>query len=1074
MREIFTQLKDHFVVGDRSGSGSFLLIARVSRCDFWGCHMKNSDRSSTALPKAWMYSMSASVLAIALSVPAHAQTPPADEQQSASAEDANDDEGTIVVTGSRIRRPNLESTVPVTTITGDEFFQTGQTSIGDTLNELPALRSTFTQANSTRFLGTSGLNLLDLRGLGTQRTLVLQNGRRHVGSNILGNAVEVDTNTIPTDLIERVDVVTGGNSAIYGSDAIAGVVNFILKKDYEGLQLRGQGGVSTYGDAGNYYVSALAGKNFGDGRGNIAVNFEYARQQDFYASGRPNLRQTNSFVVVDNDPAATPSDGTPDRLFFNDIRSALYSNGGSFWSCCDVTSVPGQLFTIPYIFQRDGTLALQTGQRVGVQFFGSFIGGNGDNFRDGTQFGLSPKLDRYSVNAMGHYTISEAFEPFFEAKYVRTDSLGNASGPFFTGATGSPREAFFTDNPYLNPQARQIISDYYYVTTADVVPFSMFRNVVELGNREEDATRETYRIVAGVRGTFNEDWDYEFSANYGEFKERTRIKGNLNQQRYLLAIDAVRDPATNNIVCRATIDPTARVPFEFPLDPAAAQARLAGDVAACVPVNLFGEGNISQAAKNYLLQDSLARGSIKQFVLSGFVSGDLSQLFELPGGPVGFAIGAEYRREKNFYEQDDVTANGETFYNAIPRFAPPSFAVKEVFGEIRLPIFKDTPFFQTLEVSAAGRIADYKGATGTVYSYNAGVDWAPIKDIRLRANYSRAVRAPNLADQFTPLGQNFAPNLTDPCSSDQLAQGSATRQANCLADGVPPGYFFQYAASLAFNSGGNTNLREETSDSYTLGGVIQPRFLPGFSLSVDYYRITVNDVITAPTAQQIIDACYDAADLTNQFCSLFERNAGPGNGPRGEIPGRILEGSLDVVPLNYAKLKVRGIDVEATYRRRLGNIGELSTRFTYTRALQNDQFLDPTDPGRADQNLLELGDPKDAFNWNVELKRGGLSIGYQMRYLGKMILNGAEYEDFFSKQGRAPQNADFADRTFYPEIFYHDIRVGYDINEKFNFYVGVDDITNRKPPLGLSGAGGGSGIYRNIGRFIYAGATAKF
>jgi outer membrane receptor protein involved in Fe transport len=1013
-------------------------------------------------------------LVVAMSSPLSAQetTTTADVPQDEAI--TTGDNEPIVVTGSRIRRPNLESTVPIVSVSGDEFFQTGQTSIGDTLNDLPSLRSTFTQANSTRFLGTSGLNLLDLRGLGTQRTLVLQNGRRHVGSNILGNAVEVDTNTIPTDLIERVDVVTGGNSAIYGSDAIAGVVNFVLKKDYEGVQLRGQGGVSKYGDAGNYYVSALAGTNFAEGRGNIAINFEYARQQDFYASQRPNLRQTDGFVVVDNDSVGAPSDGTPDRLFFRDIRNALYSNGGTFLSCCDFTSVPGQTFTTNYIFAPDGTLNLQTGQRVGVEFFGSFIGGNGDNFRDGTQFGLSPKLDRYSVNLLGHYSFSDAFEPFVEAKYVRTDSLGNSSGPFFTGATGSPREHFFTDNPYLNPQARPIISDYYDAPITDVVPFSFLRNVVELGNREEDATRETYRIVAGARGKFNDDWQYEVSANYGEFKERTRITGNLNQQRYLLAIDAVRDPATNNIVCRASIDPSARVPFEFALNPAAAQAQLANDVSSCVPVNLFGEGNISQAAKNYLLQDSLARGSIKQLVLSGFVSGDLSQLFELPGGPVGFAIGAEYRREKNFYQQDDTTANGLTFYNAIPTFNPPSFAVKEIYGEIRIPLLKETPFFHELSLSAAGRIADYKGSTGTVYSYNAGVDWAPIRDIRLRANYSRAVRAPNLADQFTPLGQNFAPPPVDPCSSDQLSQGSATRVANCTADGVPPGYFFQYTASLAFNSGGNPNLNEETSDSYTFGGVIQPRFLPGFSLSVDYYKITVNDVITAPTAQQVIDACYDAANLNNQFCDLFSRNPGPGNGPRNEEPGRIFEGNLNLIPLNYAKLKVRGIDVEATYRRSLGSIGDLSTRFTYTRALQNDQFLDPTDPTKADQNLLELGDPKDAFNWNVELKRGGFSIGYQMRYLGKMILNGAEFEDFFSKQGRAPQNADYADRTFYPSIFYHDVRLGYDVNDRFNLYFGVDDITNRKPPLGQSGIGGGSGIYRNIGRFFYAGAVAKF
>src|SRR5689334_16287839 len=237
----------------------------------------------------------------------------------------------VIVTGSRIARPNLESTVPVTTVTGEELFQTGGTSIGDLLNDLPALRSTFSQSNSSRFLGTTGLNLLDLRGLGTQRTLVLVNGRRHVGADILNNAVSPDTNTFPTDLIERIDVVTGGNSAVYGSDAIAGVVNFILKKDYEGVQFRGQGGQSSEGDAGNYFGSITAGTNFMDDRGNVALSVEYAKQDPFFASDRPGILKQGAFVVVDTDPAGLNlgSDLNPDRLYYNDVRSATIANGGN-------------------------------------------------------------------------------------------------------------------------------------------------------------------------------------------------------------------------------------------------------------------------------------------------------------------------------------------------------------------------------------------------------------------------------------------------------------------------------------------------------------------------------------------------------------------------------------------------------------------------------------------------------------------------------------------------------------------------------------------------------------------------
>ena len=988
-------------------------------------------------------------------------------EQAAAQDDASD----VVVTGSRIRRPNLESTVPITTVQGEEFFQTGKTSIGDTLNELPALRSTFSQSNSTRFLGTSGLNLLDLRGLGTQRTLVLVDGRRHVAGDILNTASSVDTNTIPTDLIERVDVVTGGNSAIYGSDALAGVVNFVLKKNFDGLQLRGQSGISEHGDAGSYYASLLAGKNFADGRGNIALNLEYAHQEDFYASDRKSYRTQNGFVTVDTDPAGSPngSDGTPDAVFARDIRNGVYTNAGTF-----LTYFGGDDYT-PLIFTPQGTLVPQTGTKIGLSPTPSYLGGNGDNFRDGTQFAFQPKVDRYSANLIAHFDVSPAFIPFVEAKYVRSDSFGSASGPFFTGAVG---EAFYTDNPYLSDQARGIIRDYYGAGPTDTVGFLFYKNAVDLTNRTEKARRETYRAVGGIRGNFATSFNYELSANYGEFREKTRIDGNVNLQRYLLAIDAVDQGlattgvANGRVVCRSQVDPTAAATYSG-ANQAYAAAQLPGDVAACVPVNLFGAGNASDAARNYLLQSSFARGKITQFVGSGFIGGDTSQWFNLPGGAIGFAVGAEYRRETASYSQDDATASGITFYNAIPAFNPPSFEVKEAYAEVRLPLLKDVPFFQELTFSAAGRVADYKGSTGTVYAYNGGVDWSPVRSLRLRGNYSRAVRAPNLSDLYTPLGQNYA-TVGDPCSARNIGTGAATRAANCRADGVPVGYDYVYRSSIGFLSGGNPNLDAEKSDSFTAGGVFQPTFLPGFSFSADYYNITVKNVITAPSAQGIINACYDAADLNNQFCALFSRNAGPGVGPRGEIVGRILENSLNVVPLNFAKLKVSGIDFDIGYQRQIGNIGRFTIRGIYTLALTNNTFLDPTNPGRLNRINGELGDPRNAFNVNAALKTGPFTLGYRLRYLDKMV-NGA-YENYNSVQGRDPENADALEKKYQrtPVITYHDLRVDVDATERFNLYFGVDNVTDRLPPFGLTGAGDGSAIYSNLGRFLYAGFVAKY
>lgn len=1059
--------------------------------------------SSSALRSAVLsgFALAAATPAVAQQVPAETDAPQtltseseiesgsdaANTAQSGDTAASTSDNSDIIVTGSRIRRPNLESAVPVTALGGNEFFQTGQVSVGDVLNELPALRSTFSQSNSTLYLGTAGLSLLDLRGLGTSRTLVLINGRRHVASDILNSGTSVDINQVPTDLIERVEIVTGGNSAIYGSDAIAGVVNFVMKKDFQGIQIRGQGGISSHGDAGNYYISGLAGTNFADGRGNVAANVEYTRQNSYYGSGRKYYRNTAGFLTVDRDPASASSDGNPDRVFYQNYTGATLSSAGN------VLFFNDGAYSNPFIFDPDGTLVELTGDRVGLAPYGSFLNPNrNSNLRSGKQLQLLPQVDRLNVNVLGHFTVSDAFEPFFEAKYFRAKTFGTGfSGPAFIqagGTLGSPRERFSTSNPYLTDQARNVIrqgyGDYYGAYDADENPignglndadefgFTLWENLLGLGVRTERATRETYRFVGGVRGTFNEDWSYEFSANYGQFKERTNVGGNLNAQRFLLSIDAVRD-SSGNIVCRSQLDPTAAVAFESAGDPAYAAAHLAEDVAQCVPVNLFGEGNVSEAARNYITQDTVSRGKITQFVLNGFVSGDSSQWFQLPGGPVGFALGGEYRRETNAFEADPLIQAGMTFYNALPTFKSPSFEVKEVFGELRLPILKEVPFFHDLTVSGAGRVADYKGSTGTVVAWNVSGEWAPIKDIRFRGNYSRAVRAPNLSELYSTLGQNYAPGFADPCSLRNISSGSENREANCRAAGIPADYDFQYIQSLEILSGGNVNLREETANSLTLGAVFQPRFLPGFSLTVDYYDIKVNKVIASPTAQQIVDACYDAASLDNQFCDLIQR-ADASGGAHGEIQHQILEGTLAVTPLNYAALRVRGIDAEVAYRGPVGN-GQLATRFLYTHNLQKDNFLNPVDPKRADQYLLEQGDPKDEFSWNTDYKIGPVTLGYQMRYIGKQLaISTAEYEYFFSKQDRPAQDPDWSDPVFAKGIFYHDVRVGLDVNKSFNFYVGVDNVTNRMPPFRITGVTDGGGIYNNIGRYFYAGAVAKF
>lgn len=1073
--------------------------------------MKNLIRSG---PRTGLFT-SAGVIALAIASPAMAQDSEdeaADEVTTAAAEDTS---GGIIVTGSRIARPNLESQVPVTILEGEEFFNQATINVGDTLNDLPQLRGTFSQTNAGRFLGTTGLNLLDLRGLGTARTLTLVNGRRHVAGDILSNGTSPDVNTIPADLIQRVDIVTGGNSAIYGSDAIAGVVNFILREDFEGLQIRGQAGINSEGAFPQQYISALAGKNFADGRGNITVHGEFSNTEAVFGSDVSFLRSNDGFLVVDVDPAGLPngSDGFPDRVFFRDIRSASIANNSlvpigqsAAAARCGVgigstngapSTVGGTPFNCTFLFQNDGTLVAQTGTRVGTGAIGGIVGGNGETRRADRDLTVLPQQERINVNLLAHFEVSSAFVPFIEAKYVSLKTQGQQSTPAFTqgGTFGDARERPRLDNPFLNTAASDLIAsellagglrsrsltDRAALTAGDIAAinartyrFTVARAFADIGNRDEASDRDTYRIVAGARGDLSSNLRYEVSANYGEVRENTTILGNVVSQRLILALDAARDPVTGNIVCRSQIDPAAAVAYDNP-------DTLAADIAACRPYNPFGAPDNSAAA-DYIAQDTVSRAKLTQFVASGFISGDTGGFFELPGGPVGFAVGGEYRKETLFYQADPIVEGGFTFYNALPTFRPDPFEVKEAFAEIRVPVLADVPLFQELTLSGAVRVSDYKGGAGTNYAYNGGFEWSPISDFRIRGQYGRAVRAPNLTETSGDLSQNFSPGFSDPCLPQNIGN-NPNRAANCAADlGAllnTPAFTALPAYSLEFLSGANPDLQVEKSDSYTLGFVFQPSFLKGFSLTADYFDIRVNNVITSVNAATVVSTCYDLPTLDNQFCDLFTRFRGPGEGPNGEVPGQIVQSELVVVPLNFASRTVRGIDTELGYRYEFSENSAISTRLIYTHLFERSNFEDPTFPNFENRILSEVGDPQDEFRWNVDLKFGAFNIGYQMQYIGPQVLN--LYEDTRALPGATtpgrtppPNNLDYADTEVYPSVFYHDVRFGVDVQDKFELTFNVNNLLDTNPPLGLTGIGAGSSIYRVRGRSYSAGFLAKF
>lgn len=1014
--------------------------------------------------------------------------------------------GSIVVTGSRIARPTLASPVPLTSVSTDELTNSGDVSLGDALNDLPSLRSTYSQGNSTRFIGTSGLNLLDLRGLGISRTLVLVNGKRHITASP-GDYL-VDVNTIPVDLLERVDVVTGGNSAVYGSDAVAGVVNFVLKRNYEGISLKGQGGISERGDRGSYFLAGTFGQNFADGRGNVAVSAEYAasnsvffRDRDYLTGAYSGRCQFQTVEPTGGEPGGT--DGITDTEFVCGVVNGSISDGGTV----------GRVGVGQYLrFGSDGRLFVDTPKRD-FEAGGSanVAGARGSTLRNTGV--MIPNLERYAVNLLAHYDISEAFRPFVEAKYVKVKTFGEGQPTFFPSATYSP--TISCANGFISAANRATLQSYGYCgTTAGTVPFSRFNT--DLGGRGETNERETYRVVAGVEGTFNDDWHYELSANYGKLKTnftalnvaRIRSDDGLTADGLALAINAVLAPASfsgTNFVLNAD---GQRV-----ICAVNAVSNVRTD---CVPLNLLGSNQYDPRALAFINNGTATRKeTAEEFDAMVSVSGDMSQLFELPGGPIAFALGAEYREEKATSVFDQASRNGAFFFNQIKPFLPPKLTVKEAFGEINVPLLKDLPFAKELSVGAAARISDYNTSTGSVWAWNVQGIYAPINDLRFRAAYATSVRAPTQSDLFYPQSQNFANGLTDPCDSANIS-GGPNRAANCAAAGVPTVFNAALVAACQgssvpanqrvigspfvnctartsgtpYLSGGNPTLQAERGKSLTVGGIFEPSFFPGFNLTVDYYRIEVKNLIASLGAQQIINLCYDSSSgITNAYCAVVFRD--PATGLFAN-PAAISGG------INYAAQKTEGIDFDMSYRHTFANGQKLSLRGIATYLLRLDNYTDPLNPIVPNRQKSELGDPEWAANFNANYDFGGFDITYSLRFIGEQTIG--TYEAQNSYIGLCPTTGTLAGKTGYtggtctpgqltkldpanfdqfpvvnyPAVFYHSVRLNYELpSKKFNMYFGVENLTDKKPPYGLLGTAGGD-PYDSIGRFFYAGFKANF
>ena len=950
----------------------------------------------------------------------------------------------VTVTGSRIARTGFVTPSPVTAITAEEIRATGAVNIGDLMTKLPALSPNYTLGNSTRFIGTAGLGLLDLRGMGTARTLVLVNGRRHVGSS--PGSTAVDVNTIPTEWIERVEVITGGASAVYGADAVAGVVNFIMKKSFEGFELRGQTGKADEGSFDRSFVSFSGGGDFADGRGSAAIALEYSKQDRF---GRGDRKIGREFLVsVPNpnyDPTQPPSESNPQTIISGPGGNHSISYGGTFTIGTFNPANPAT-WANRYVFDPDGTFRRNRYDGVVV----SATSCVDCDFADlNAVADLQPAFDRFSFNTVVNFDLNDNHRLFFEGKYSKTESQ------FFGQPTFDQPIRIRRQNPYVTPQLGALMD------AAGLTQLQVSRFNVDAGRRGENVERQTTRAVLGIEGYFGDEWSYEASANYGQTTiDRLNLNNRINE-RWHAGLDVARD-ANGNLVCRTTIDPNAVNPHTNTVYSSFART-------GCIPFSIFGNGAVSREAAAWFNTNSLNTSKLEQNVISASVAN--SSLFSLPAGEVGFAGGVEYRKEKSQENTDPLAALGLTFLNAIPSRGG-EYDVTEVFAETTIPLLADLPGVERLALDLAGRYSDYS-TIGTAGTWNIGLDWTIIPSLRFRGTVAKAVRAPSIGELFNPQSQNFA-TIADPCNYQttnanrpSTAKDPALRQANCTALGIPVGWVDTFSANRPGVSGGNPDLSEEEADSVSFGFVWQPEFVQGLGVSVDYWRVTLHDAIGAVTAQTNATRCVDSpGGINNPFCSFITRApVGGYTDSQGRIfPAYSITNWL-ALNENLAKSRRVGVDVEVDYRFNfLG--GDSTLRFVGTRLLQSREWPFQDFPDEFNEYVTYFTDPRWRAQLNATYRRGNWRGSWDLNYVdGNLRVTPASYSSNPGSQSPI-RNGSWT---------YHNMQIGYKFGDTgLDLYLGVDNVFDKDPPLNYFGADIGSALYDNIGRFMYLGATYKF
>lgn len=992
----------------------------------------------------------------------------------------------VVVTGSRLSRSDLDGSAPVTTVSALDFQTFGVSNAEDLLNTLPQFVPAADGTSTSNSPGT-GLALVDLRGFGPQRNLVLVNGRRFTIADTLQRT---DINTIPTALVERMEIVTGGSSAVYGSDAITGVVNFIMRKDFEGIEIDAQTSWDQRDHTPTNDFNVTMGSNLAGGRGNVVFSVNYLKRDEILQGARSFSRT----ALVD----AFDENGNP----------VLVPGGSGFVPNSRLSGLPSGA-ALDVRGREDlsaALLAAGLGDLEGIGFISDDSGLNARPFMSPEDlFNFAPAnflqipLERWAISSFGHYEFNEKTEGYMEATFSNNRVSREQAPSPMNGAF-----LFAVDNPYLGAEMQEVLrqadlqegrvigrvatpdgtvidpgqvcgyaagadpsvcdpTQGAYVTNVvngassltttpgdGFVNLSLARRLEEAGSRQAIDDRNAWRVAFGVRGDIGD-------LNENSFK-------NLSYDAYYSFARTENTSRTENVPSRSG--------FQRMLLPGSAPD--GGTLG-----NIFGPNLSEEAVQAFRVGATNITTSQLQ-VASGVISGDL---FELPMGPLAASLGLEWRSSEASYTPDEFLSSGDVAGYGPQSSTTGKVDVKEVFGEIRVPLLNDLPFIQSLTANGAFRVSDYNIAdVGVVSTYLGGLEWRVSPDFALRGQYQRAIRAPSVGELFDDQTET-AFGASDPCSLPAAASDQTVRDL-CVQTGVPvslvgnPGV--QPNTQVTALVGGNPNLSAETSDTITFGAVITPTAVPGLVVSFDYFDIKLEDAIDilAGGASNALNLCYNVIqDISSAACQSVVRN--PAN---GEIttPYNML-----LLNTNIGTLQTKGVDVAVSYGFDTGwGLFNNSSDFTISMI---GTWLDEFDvtpvqelPDQVNQCAGAFGNncgspkPKWKSVTRATWASGPMSLSLRHRYIGAVEDDKVVIPRRLGVPGPSPQDIN---NPKFGAQHYLDLSFSYDLIESLQLYGGVNNLLDNVPPItggSASQANTFPSVYDVLGTEFFLGAKVTF